>query len=1217
MQPATKINIVTPSLNAAATIDRTISSVLTQSGDFELVYHVQDGGSTDGTVDALKKWQSLIDSGAMPLLCRAIAFSYESKRDEGPYDAITLGFRRQKMNADEWMGWINADDLLAPGTLALLAAIDATPSQRHMKWITGSPGVVRNDAFIPQEGYLLSSSILKEGLADGKYWKLLRQEGTFFRNVTWRNVDIEKQFRSLKFAGDWNLWRCMAQKYRLFQVERPLGLSRAHDDRASLQLDGRYAEEIGKFAPFSQRLRALKALAETKVEASILRQVWPSGEVAFSTQNLQEQLQGQIETWLGPRHNADWQFPAITEKAASDAVWAELPASEDIVYFAFPWATLIDQLQNKADSSAMLAVLDAAKRRLRSASRVVTVCQHIHMLTHRHLFERAGITDIFWSHAAHGMRLWPGRQVINLYPFPLYPVQVAEALPSEDGEQREHLFSFVGAASNTWYLSGTRNWIIQELAHDPRGVVIGRAEWHYNKIVYDHQIRKREAKPETLVDQEASEQFKRLLKASTFALCPSGSGPNSIRLWEAIGAGSIPVILADSYAPPGNMALWKEAAVFCPETEEAIQALPDQLEEMAADPAVLARKRQALRQLWMLYRPDNFIHDIRKFYFSVTTQNRAQAQPALSRPAVQTEPAKVRIGFLGRHANRTPLSYSPYEPFFRKNFQYTRHLEAADVLITGYDVDFRENGERIARIRAQNPNVKLAVVSEEPLWDTSWAKGFQEKTVTYADKGNQVSYACINHTNSDVFRFDNIPYFVTTNDEYLARYSYLFARNAQMSSRDLLDIWNNAAIAVAFFAEKRAGAAYEKIYTNQGIRGLSSFRSQVCELYDGEKVLRVGQGWGTAEKRQALADWHLDKLATLDGRSFIVSAVENTHQADYITEKLFDAFAARGLPLYYATKDHAVHRLIKGGFVNLVDKSPEEAVQLIRQVKPTIELAQAWLESQRDLAIRFSDPALVAAERARVAGRVTELLFAVADGEWPGLGAEQEKRAAKAEAVAKPVAAKIEATAKPLVPAARAEAKPVVAVATKTESKAAAAAAKAEAAAEVGGSAKAEAKAPAPAPAAKGAPAAGASTFRNAEIVEVYQSGNQYEHLNIMVNDFRFDDVKIKRIYFKIQKIDKGQYSLEFVPNEIEGNVSSDWKDQAGQAMQKVNVFFNFAAPGNNVSWSTTPAPEVKTIVVKTARKIHDILKHCERTGDGKPLGEWTRAADAVSAIDL
>ncbi len=52
--------IVTPSRNAVATIDQTILSVVSQAGNFAIRYHIQDGGSTDGTLERIAEWRGLL-----------------------------------------------------------------------------------------------------------------------------------------------------------------------------------------------------------------------------------------------------------------------------------------------------------------------------------------------------------------------------------------------------------------------------------------------------------------------------------------------------------------------------------------------------------------------------------------------------------------------------------------------------------------------------------------------------------------------------------------------------------------------------------------------------------------------------------------------------------------------------------------------------------------------------------------------------------------------------------------------------------------------------------------------------------------------------------------------------------------------------------------------------------------------------------------------------
>ena len=60
--------------------------------------------------------------------------------------------------------------------------------------------------------------------------------------------------------------------------------------------------------------------------------------------------------------------------------------------------------------------------------------------------------------------------------------------------------------------------------------------------------------------------YNRLLLESCFSLCPSGSGPNSIRLWESLACGSIPVLLADTLDLPYGID-WKNAIIFYQEKD--------------------------------------------------------------------------------------------------------------------------------------------------------------------------------------------------------------------------------------------------------------------------------------------------------------------------------------------------------------------------------------------------------------------------------------------------------------------------------------------------------------------------------------------------------------------------------------------------------------------------------------------------------------------------
>src|SRR5260370_15485178 len=114
--------VVTPVMNAVAFINETIRSVVGQSGDFLLRYHIQDGGSSDGTVELLRKWESRLNRGNSSGGAE-IKFSWISEPDRGMYQGINRGFSfvESEFANGDWnvaaLTWINADDILLANSL--------------------------------------------------------------------------------------------------------------------------------------------------------------------------------------------------------------------------------------------------------------------------------------------------------------------------------------------------------------------------------------------------------------------------------------------------------------------------------------------------------------------------------------------------------------------------------------------------------------------------------------------------------------------------------------------------------------------------------------------------------------------------------------------------------------------------------------------------------------------------------------------------------------------------------------------------------------------------------------------------------------------------------------------------------------------------------------------------------------------------------------------
>jgi glycosyltransferase involved in cell wall biosynthesis len=239
-----RVLIVTPVYNAERYVDEAILSVVSQAAPgMRIWYHVQDGGSTDGTCDRLAMWEKRIADGHLPCLAAEFHFSYVSQRDSGMYDALNRGFERLQPEPDDILTWINADDRLAPGAVATVQQVFVDVPGCH--FLSARVALLNKDGAVvlialPQAS---ANSRIIAGLHDGRTMPFIMQEGTFFSGALWTAVSgVDQTFR---LAGDWDLWRRMAQVADHYTLDSITGFHRRRPGQLSGDLDA-YHDEIDR-----------------------------------------------------------------------------------------------------------------------------------------------------------------------------------------------------------------------------------------------------------------------------------------------------------------------------------------------------------------------------------------------------------------------------------------------------------------------------------------------------------------------------------------------------------------------------------------------------------------------------------------------------------------------------------------------------------------------------------------------------------------------------------------------------------------------------------------------------------------------------------------------------------------------------------------------------------------------------------------------------------
>lgn len=198
------ISIVTPSLNQAAYIEENIKSVLNQNYPY-FEHIIIDGGSTDGTIDILKKYDHLI---------------WVSEKDNGQSQAINKGFKRAR---GEIIGWLNSDDCYEPDAFFTVAEELSRAKGKY---------VVFGDCHAIDEkgdriGYLKGNLPCPKDWF--KYWQKdyrIPSASVFFYTDILRKVGYLDE--NMHYVMDDDFCLRINEHYRFHYIKKPLASMRVH-----------------------------------------------------------------------------------------------------------------------------------------------------------------------------------------------------------------------------------------------------------------------------------------------------------------------------------------------------------------------------------------------------------------------------------------------------------------------------------------------------------------------------------------------------------------------------------------------------------------------------------------------------------------------------------------------------------------------------------------------------------------------------------------------------------------------------------------------------------------------------------------------------------------------------------------------------------------------------------------------------------------------------
>lgn len=212
------VSIVTPSFNSASFLPETLDCILAQTYQ-PIEQIVVDGGSTDGTIEILKRYEGKYN------------LRWISEKDRGQTDAINKGMRMAK---GDIIAWLSADDLYYPDTVQKV--VDYFESNPECKALFGRCAVIYSDGTFSHD-YIESGPMRNLSMEERKHptfeTLLKKNSGVIPEPATFWKRDVVDKIgyfdESFHYTMDYEYWLRISKHFQFGFIDERLAAFRIHE----------------------------------------------------------------------------------------------------------------------------------------------------------------------------------------------------------------------------------------------------------------------------------------------------------------------------------------------------------------------------------------------------------------------------------------------------------------------------------------------------------------------------------------------------------------------------------------------------------------------------------------------------------------------------------------------------------------------------------------------------------------------------------------------------------------------------------------------------------------------------------------------------------------------------------------------------------------------------------------------------------------------------